>query len=447
MKDSLKIDEYVNSIIKSKKIPGCYLFAMHKGKIICHKGYGVADSCKNKKVDVDTYFQLGSNSKAFTALAILHLERQNKLKRSDDVSKYIPEFQVYFKKKKVKVTIENLLYHTSGISPKTIMYIEEDREKNALAKTVRILEGKETIFRPGEKFLYATINYDVLGYIIEVVTKTSYENYIKEELFESIGLNKEGVGFVCFPDEKIAKGYKREFLRNVEYRAPVYKGNVPSGYIYLNGIDMSKWIQFQLSPDKQWKKLIEESHKICEEALIKKDTYYAAGWQVETKKGIVSHFGRNPNYVSCIYLKPEEKTGVAIMTNTSLTYAKDIGEQILCILDNKKASRTLKDSMVMADIVSSILIFFQMCFILSLFFLIVRNIVLNCFNPVCFIKLIITCIGMGGGYHLIKKLVKRDKKIFCVKKFIKVWTPKSVVGVMFMFFLSVCISIIYLISK
>ena len=90
--------------------------------------------------------------------------------------------------------------------------------------------------------------------------------------------------------------------------------------------------------------------------------------------------------------------------------------------------------MVMADIVSSILIFFQMCFILSLFFLIVRNIVLNCFNPVCFIKLIISCIGMGGGYHLIKKLVKRDKKIFCVKKFIKVWTPKSVVGVMFMFF-------------
>lgn len=446
MKKDLMIDKYINKIIKSKRIPGCYLFVMNKGKIICNKGYGLADCCNNKEVNLNTYFQLGSNSKAFTALAILHLENQNKLKLSDNVSKYIPDFQLYFRKAKVDITIENLLYHTSGISPKTIMYIEEDNENNALEKTVRILEGTETVFRPGEKFLYATINYDVLGYIIEIVTQTSFENYITKEIFESIGLNKEAIGFSCLIDEKISKGYKREFLRNIEFNAPVYKGNVPSGYIYLNGEDMSKWMQLQLLPDKKWKKLIEKSHQICKKALIKEETYYAAGWQVEVEKGIVSHLGRNPNYVSCIYLKPEEKTGVAIMTNTSLTYAKDIGEQILCILDNKKTRNVFCDHLEIVDLISSILMFLEICCSFSLMYLTIRNMILNSFNLMCFVKLAISCAGIGGIYYLIKKSMKHNKKIFRIKEFIKVWTPRSILGAISMLFLLFGITLIYLIN-
>ena len=262
MKKDLMIDKYINKIVKSKRIPGCYLFVMNKGKIICNKGYGFADCYNKKEVNKNTYFQLGSNSKAFTALAILLLENQNKLKLSDNVSKYITDFQLYYRKEKVEITIENLLYHTSGISPKTIMYIEEDNENNALERTVRILNGTETGFKPGEKFLYATINYDVLGYIIEIITQTSFENYITREIFKPLGLNKEEIGFTSLVDEKISKGYKREFLHNIEFNAPVYKGNVPSGYIYLNGEDMSKWIQFQLLPNEKWKNLIEKSHQI-----------------------------------------------------------------------------------------------------------------------------------------------------------------------------------------
>lgn len=446
MKKDLIIDKYVRNILKSKRIPGCYLFVMNKGKIICNKGFGLADCSNKKEVNSNTYFQLGSNSKAFTALAILYLEDQNKLKLSDNVSKYIPGFQLYFKKEKVDITIENLLYHTSGISPKTIMYIEEDNENNALEKTVRSLEGTETIFRPGEKFLYATINYDVLGYIIEVVTQTSFEDYITREIFESIGLNKEAVGFSSLVDEKIAKGYKREFLHNVEFNAPVYKGNVPSGYIYLNGEDMSKWIQFQLFPNKKWKKLIEKSHQISEKALIKEGTYYAAGWQVEVEEGIVSHFGRNPNYVSCIYLKPGEKTGVAIMTNTSLTYAKDIGKQILYILDNKKTSNLFWDYMEIVDFISSILMLLEICCSFYILYLTIKNIILNGFNLIYFGNLTISCIGIFGIYYLIKKFAKRNKEISTVKKFIKVWAPKSILGVISMLFLLLGVVLLYLIN-
>lgn len=441
------IDKYIRKTIKSKRIPGCYLFVIDKGEIICHKGYGFADCQSNKEVNLNTYFQIGSNSKAFTALAILHLESQNKLKLSDDISKYIPDFQVYYKKEKVEVTIENLLYHTSGISPKTIMYIEENSENNALEKTVHILKGTETLFRPGEKFLYATINYDVLGYIIEVVAQTSYEDYITKEIFRDIGLNKEGIGFSCFEDEKIAKGYKREFLHNIQFNAPVYKGNVPSGYVYLNGEDMCKWIQFQLFPNKKWKKIIEKSHKICKNALIKEKVYYAAGWQVEEKRGVISHFGRNPNYVSCIYLKPKENTGVAIMTNTSLTYAKNIGEQILCILNNKKTSYIFWDYMQIIDLISSLLILLEICCIFLLLYLTIKNIVFNNFNLICLIKSGLICMGFCTLYYLIKKNVKHNKKIYLLKEFIKVWAPKSLLSVISILFFILGITCVYLINR
>ena len=100
MSKGLIIDKYISKTIKSKKIPGCYLFVIDKGKIICNKGYGLADCHNNKEIDLNTYFQLGSNSKAFTALAILHLEDQKKLKLTDNVSKYIPNFQMYYKKER-----------------------------------------------------------------------------------------------------------------------------------------------------------------------------------------------------------------------------------------------------------------------------------------------------------------------------------------------------------
>lgn len=446
MKKDLMIDKYINKIVKSKRIPGCYLFVMNKGKIICNKGYGFADCYNKKEVNKNTYFQLGSNSKAFTALAILLLENQNKLKLSDNISKYITDFQLYYRKEKVEITIENLLYHTSGISPKTIMYIEEDNENNALERTVRILNGTETGFKPGEKFLYATINYDVLGYIIEIITQTSFENYITREIFKPLGLNKEEIGFTSLVDEKISKGYKREFLHNIEFNAPVYKGNVPSGYIYLNGEDMSKWIQFQLLPNEKWKNLIEKSHQIYKKALIKEETYYAAGWQVEVEKGIVSHFGRNPNYVSCIYLKPEEKTGIAIMTNTSLTYAKDIGKEILHILEEKKTKKIFFDYLEILDFISSIIIFFEICCSCSLLYSTIRNMILNSFNVMCFVNFAISCVGVGCIYYLIKKIMKHNKKISDIKEFVKVWAPKSILGAITMLFLLFGATLIYLIN-
>ncbi len=445
--DASRIDDYMNKVLKHNKIPGCYLFTMHKGQIVCDKGYGISDHSSKKKVTQETYFQLGSTSKAFTALAILQMEMLQKLSRRDLVSKYIPWFNVYYKKEEVEITIENLLYHTSGIPTKTIADIPSAFGNDALEQTVRVLVGQNLVCRPGTKFLYATINYDILGYIIEVITNDSFEKYIKKEIFDSIGLNQEGVGFTYFPRDKIAKGYKKEFLHHVEYAAPIYKGNVPSGYIYLNGIDMSKWIQFQLHPNKTWSNLIEESHKLHENALIKKGAYYAAGWQVEPEKDIISHLGRNPNYVSCIYLKPKENTGVAVMTNTSLTYAKDIGDQVLRILDGKRSKYIFYNNMVLMDIAFTILALSFAGYTVFTLFTLAKAIMQTWCNSEYIFKLIVSCVGISASYYCVKKLADKNKGIIKIKDFIKVWAPKSVYSSFLMFFICVWLTLLFLIIE
>src|SRR5256884_8046603 len=95
--------------------PGCALGVYRDGKVIYSKGYGLASVELDAPITPETVFDIGSTSKQFTASSILLLERQGKLSVSDDVRKYIPELPDYSKSGGHKITILNLLNHTSGL--------------------------------------------------------------------------------------------------------------------------------------------------------------------------------------------------------------------------------------------------------------------------------------------------------------------------------------------
>lgn len=82
----------------------------------------------------------------------------------------------------IELTIENLLYHTSGIPFKTLGSIPKGETEDMLEKAVRTLEGIKLDLYPGSKYSYTTINYDVLGLIIQNISGISYEKYMKENI-------------------------------------------------------------------------------------------------------------------------------------------------------------------------------------------------------------------------------------------------------------------------
>jgi len=135
-----KIESFIEEQRAISKIPGLSLVIVEKGKTVYQRGFGYADVISKTPVTSNTLFELGSTSKAFTGLAILQLEKEGLLKRSDDVRKYIPWLKLKYNEEPQSITINQLLYHTSGISTYTIADIPESNESNALELTVKKLK-------------------------------------------------------------------------------------------------------------------------------------------------------------------------------------------------------------------------------------------------------------------------------------------------------------------
>lgn len=209
--ETTKIEKFIKENINGGNIPGLSVTVVEGNNTVYQKGFGYSDIEGKKPVTSQSLFEIGSNSKAFTALGILNLEKNGQIKIQDEVTKYIPWLKVKYKGKEVSITIEQLLHQTSGIPFKTIDKIPVSSEDNALEETVKTLVDIELDSEPGEKFQYATANYDVLGLVIEKVTGKSYESYIEENILKPMGLNNTYLYKNETVNNDMAKGIKLDF--------------------------------------------------------------------------------------------------------------------------------------------------------------------------------------------------------------------------------------------
>ncbi|MCK4766458.1 MAG: beta-lactamase family protein [Candidatus Aminicenantes bacterium] len=326
-----KIEDYIQKQKTVGKIPGMAVVIVQGEHTVYEKGFGFADIKKQAPVTPKTLFELGSNSKAFTGLAILQLEEKGALNLDDPVAKYLPWLKLKYRGREMPLTIAHFLYQTGGIPVETIGSIPEAEGDNALEKTVRILVGMELTHQPGQKFVYATINYDVLGLVIQKISGLSYEEYMKINVITPLGLNNTFLFRRQAEKAGMATGYKLCLKKPAAYDAPVYRGNTPAGYIISNSGDMARWLKIQvgagnlsaISPG-----LIEKS-RFTDPKL--KDSNYGAGWMMMHNKGLIGHGGNNPNFSSFIGFS-DEKTGVAVLANINSSFTAGVGMGIFAIL-------------------------------------------------------------------------------------------------------------------
>ena len=356
-----KIEQFVEEQQKMSQIPGISLVIVEKGEIVYQKGFGYADIEEKTPVTSNTLFELASTSKAFTGLAILQLEAEGLLKRTDDVRKYIPWLELEYKGEPQTITIDQLLYHTSGIASNTIVHIPESNAENALELTVRTLLDQPLNRQPGSSYEYATVNYDILGLIIENVAKQPYDLYIKQQLVEQIDMKDTFAGLHQVPSNEMATGYKIGFMSEHKYTPPIYRGNDPAGYIISNTNDIAKWLNLQLGViqnDTISKQTVEQSH-VPDQTVepILKDTYYASGWSVEEKnnKRYIWHDGANPTFSSFLIMQPDEQVGVAVLSNLDTTFTTVIGRGVMDLWEGNHVNVNYTDGYQKMDKVITIL--------------------------------------------------------------------------------------------
>lgn len=326
------IDKEVANLMDLGDIPGLSMVIIKDGRQII-KNYGYADLEHKKPVTSNTLFEIGSCTKAFTALAVMTLVQQQKLSLDDQVSKYLPWLHVYYDEQEQFITVRQLLHHTSGIPWSTIAKIPQTNAPDALEQTVRTLENIELKHLPGEKYEYATINYDVLALIIQKITGQYFEDYLKENVIDRLQLTRTTIAQPVDNASK-ATGYKTGFFQPDAYNAPVFRGNNAAGYVISDINDMATWLKFQMGllPADLYP-LAQLTHQRDETVPLHYMASYAMGWEVSLSgNGEIFHEGRNPNYTAYVAFRPKEKLGIVILANSNSNFTSAMGSKFMKLL-------------------------------------------------------------------------------------------------------------------
>jgi CubicO group peptidase (beta-lactamase class C family) len=304
---SSKFEQYMDAAVKVDRFCGSVLVS-REGQTLFNRGYGMANIEHDIPNTPGTKFRLGSITKQFTAMAVLILHEQGKLQLDDPIGKFLEDSPKAWD----GVTIHHLLTHTSGVHSYTS---EPDyMKKMAYPETVKSMiarfKDKPLDFAPGEKFAYSNSGYFLLGALIEKVSGTSYEAFLKQAIFEPLGMKDSGYDLPKTVLPRRASGYRRfgDKLENAEYldMAQPYA----AGSLYSTVEDLAKW-----------------DHALNEGKLISKDSYvkmytpvkndYAYGWAVTTFSGRkeIGHGGGINGFATQIVRYPEEKVCVVVLCN------------------------------------------------------------------------------------------------------------------------------------
>jgi CubicO group peptidase (beta-lactamase class C family) len=230
------IDQYIQTVMKERQIPGLALLIARDGKIVRAKGYGFSNVELQAPVKPETLFQSGSMGKQFTATAVMKLVEQGKVQLDDPLTKYFKDAPPSWK----NVTVRELLSHTGGFTdyPKNFNF-HLDRTEDELLKVV---ESLPLAFPPGTKWSYANLGYLTLGVLIHRVSGQFYGDFLRDQVFEPLGMTTTRI---INEDDIIpnrAAGYRlvKRQLKNQEWVSPLLN-TTADGSLYFSILDLAKW--------------------------------------------------------------------------------------------------------------------------------------------------------------------------------------------------------------
>lgn len=332
---SEKADALLHSLIGTNE-PGAAVLVAQNGKILFEKGYGSADLAKHVPITPQTIFRIGSDTKQFTAAAILKLQEQGKLSVNDKLAKYIPDFP-----RGDQVTLSELLHHTSGIHDYIPSSISDVEKPIATEAVIKAIEKQPYDFDPGTQWHYDNTGYFLIGYIVEKVSGQTYGEFLSENFFQPLGMTSTG-------DCRMHHGLPREALGYTlgtnGFEPPYYidlSWNGGDGALYSTVQDLYRWNEGIFNG------------RVLDAASLKaaftpvatgaSQVGYGFGWFIRRYRGLreISHGGAVPGFVSMLVRLPDEEFTVVVLANADgkrAAIAHDIAYKLVDIyLANKLA--------------------------------------------------------------------------------------------------------------
>ena len=311
------------------RTPGAAVLVVQDGRVVHKKGYGLADIAANIPITPNTAFDIGSISKPFTAMGIMMLAERGKLRYGDSLSRFFPELPSYAQ----KITIWHLLHHTHGFPDYEGLFVNSgmiDKEyplpfkgkrggfEPTIKDTLRLLaQQKELRFAPGDKYEYGGSGYVLLALIIEKISSKSYAQFLKENIFQPLGMNSTLVYDETRPKVKnkaVSYARVREGYKDIDY--------TPLNLIYGDGNvnstveDLYKWDQALYTEKLLTVRTLEQAFtpgKLNDGT----ETGYGSGWLVKNSPGLrrIAHGGSWVGFRSLMVRYPDQRLTIIVLSN------------------------------------------------------------------------------------------------------------------------------------
>jgi CubicO group peptidase (beta-lactamase class C family) len=331
-----QFDRYMQASLKVDHFMGSVLIAQH-GQILFDKSYGMANLELGVPNTPETRFRIGSNTKQFTAMAILELQERGTLNVQDSVCKYVPNCPRDWQ----PIKIVNLLTHTSGIPNYTAFpdFMKTMTLPTTVPDLLRRFENKPLDFKPGEKFSYSNSGYEVLGYIIQKTSGASYQQFLQKNIFEPLGMKDSGYGSNSRIIVNRAEGYvwAGDGFRN----APYIDMSVPfaAGGLYSTVLDLYKWDRSLATQKLVSKKSLDAMFTpYVAESETHDNGHYGFGWFISAEFGrkVIWHEGGINGFTSYNGFFPKDDACVIVLDNVTSPHIIQESRSLAAILFGQK---------------------------------------------------------------------------------------------------------------
>lgn len=344
-----EIDRFVTERMAAHLVPGLALVVIRDGKVVHRRGFG--------ELHTNQPIIIGSLSKAITATAVMTLVEAGRIELDAPMQRYLPGLKFDDPGMQL-VTVRQLLNQTSGLPSNAARASGRDA---TLAEHAAALQTARLVAPPGERHLYSSPNYQLLGRIVEVVSGQSFAGYVQARIFDPLQMTSSSMTGT----QRAVAGH------NIWWGVPgpsTYRwepGRLPTASVVASADDLARFMLSQLGEGPRI--LSPESLEVMHRGAGKTKYFsYAMGWRAGTTAGVPSlwHGGALPSYRGAMVMLPQSRSGVIVLTNMSTMFGdhtRDIAAGVVAILEQRplpEPVRPLRDIYTVIAVGSLLLLVF-----------------------------------------------------------------------------------------
>ena len=322
-----EIDSTYTTLLKRNKVTGTSIAIVDNGEIVYATGYGFSDLENKRKADANTIYGIGSITKTFTALSIMQLQEQEKLRVTNSIKDYLVDLKIENPFNDInQIYISDILCHTSGLpsdiangffvdNPPTISWVIKELNKQRLISPRRYISA------------YSNVGYGLLGEVISRVSGLSYGDYLRQNIFTPLNMTSSSIGYQLSNTSKTYDGNKETVEPTVR--------DVAAGFISSNVIDVSNFISMLMADGSFKSNQIISSNSIVDmesdqltNVSLTQPFAYGYALMIDSIKiknhkkkdstivSIIGHGGDTHAFHADLAYIPEQKVGAVVLTNS-----------------------------------------------------------------------------------------------------------------------------------